>query len=468
MNKSSIDYSIKLILVVLLSTIISMIMRKLGIEKDSIMMVFLVGVLLVTVITKGYFYGAVASILSVLIFNYIFTVPVHTFEIYSTSDITLLLFFFISSIISSSLTSRIQKQAEIAEKNECTARLLCEITDNFSNITGKKNIVIQGISYIYNHTGCKSKVTLSDTNETFYKDESINESKCDMNKLNLDIHGINKKLGEIEIFFSEDNLSLENELLIKMVATQIGISLDRELIYYERENIRIEMERERLRSNLIRGISHDLRTPLTAIVGASGVVIDNINKLPQETIKDLVKDINEEALWLNNLVENILNMTRIGEGKLVIKKQDEVVDDIVDESLRHISGLLSNRDVQVSLPREVISIPVDGKLIVQVLINLLDNAVKYTDEKCTIYLRVFQKDDFVVFEIADNGEGINESIIDKIFDSFVSYSGKIVDGKRGMGLGLAICKAIINAHGGEITAGKSPEGGALFSFTLPL
>lgn len=116
MNKSSIDYSIKLILVVLLSTIISMIMRKLGIEKDSIMMVFLVGVLLVTVITKGYFYGAVASILSVLIFNYIFTVPVHTFEIYSTSDITLLLFFFISSIISSSLTSRIQKQAEIAEK----------------------------------------------------------------------------------------------------------------------------------------------------------------------------------------------------------------------------------------------------------------------------------------------------------------------------------------------------------------
>ena len=185
-------------------------------------------------------------------------------------------------------------------------------------------------------------------------------------------------------------------------------------------------------------------------------------------LKDLVKDINEEALWLNNLVENILNMTRIGEGKLVIKKQDEVVDDIVDESLRHISGLLSNRDVQVSLPREVISIPVDGKLIVQVLINLLDNAVKYTDEKCTIYLRVFQKNDFVVFEIADNGEGINESIIDKIFDSFVSYSGKIVDGKRGMGLGLAICKAIINAHGGEITAGKSPEGGALFSFTLPL
>lgn len=469
MNKCTrLNYSLKLILLVFISTIVSIFMRNLGIQKESIIMVFLVGVLLVTVVTRGYFFGAVASALSLLIFNYLFTVPVHTFEIYSTSDLTLLLFFFISSIISSSLTSRMQKQAEIAEKNERTARILCEITDNFSNITGKKNIVMKGITYIYNHTGCNTRVILQDKSEFYYKDEFVNESCSKMNNLKIDIHGLKKKLGQINIFFQEDKLSFENELLIKMVVNQIGIALDREFIYYERENIRIQMEREHLRSNLLRGISHDLRTPLTAIVGASGVVIDNIDEFDRNTIKRLIRDINEEALWLNNLVENILNMTRIGEGKLVIKKQDEVIDDIIDESLRHISSILSSRDVQVTLPNEVISVPVDGKLIVQVLINLLDNAVKYTKEDGKIYLRVFEENSFVVFEVADNGEGISESIKDNIFDNFVSYSGKVVDSKRGMGLGLAICKAIINAHGGEITAGDAPERGALFRFTLPL
>lgn len=454
-------------LLVLISTVISVFMRNFGIDKESIIMVYLVGVLIVTVVTKGYIYGAVASVLSVLMFNYLFTVPIHTFMIYNPSDVSLLLFFFIASLISSSLTSRFQKQLVISEEKKHTACLLYEITNSFLNITGKNNIIMQGIKYIYDHTGYASEVELIDDNK-IYRDNTIELDKSNTMVMELDIHRLKKKIGTIKIFYKSNDIKLDSELLIKMVVTQMGITLDREFIYNERENIRIKMEREHLRSNLLRGISHDLRTPLTAIVGASGVILEDIDKLDLESIKKLVKDINEESLWLNNLVENILNMTRIGEGKMVIQKQDEVVDDIIDEALRHISGLINNRNIHVSFPDEVISVPMDGKLIVQVLINLLDNAIKHTKENEEIYLNVFTKDSNIVFEVADEGCGIDEKIKDSLFKSFVTSGSKVIDGKRGMGLGLAICKAIVNAHGGEITAENRDDKGAVFKFTLPL
>lgn len=466
-NVANVSYFIKLIMLVVASTVISIFMRDFGIDKESIIMVYLVGVLTVTVVTNGYIYGAVASILSVLLFNYLFTVPIHTFMIYNPSDVTLLLFFFIASLISSSLTSRFQEQLIIAEEKKHTACLLYEITNNFLNITGKENIIMQGIKYIYNHTGYVSEVSLIQDNE-IYRYEKLEVDKSNVMIMELDIHSLNEKLGTIKVYYKPNKIKLDNELLIKMVATQMGISLEREFIYNERENIRIKMEREHLRSNLLRGISHDLRTPLTAIVGASGVIAENIEKLDLESVRKLAKDINEESLWLNNLVENILNMTRIGEGKLVIDKQDEVVDDIIDEALRHISGLINNREIEVAFPDEVVSVPMDGKLIVQVLINLLDNAIKHTKEDDKINLNVFIKDEFIVFEVADEGSGIEENILEKLFDSFVTSGTKVIDGKRGMGLGLAICKAIINAHGGDITAENRESKGAIFRFTLPL
>lgn len=462
-----VNYVVKLMLLVLISTVISVFMSNFGIDKESIIMVYLVGVLIVTVVTKGYIYGAVASVLSVLMFNYLFTVPIHTFMIYNPSDVSLLLFFFIASLISSSLTSRFQEQLVIAEEKKHTACLLYEITNSFLNITGKNNIIMQGIKYIYDHTGYASEVELIDDNE-IYRDNMAEIDKSNTMVMELDIHRLKKKIGTIKIFYKSNDIKLDSELLIKMVVTQMGITLDREFIYNERENIRIKMEREHLRSNLLRGISHDLRTPLTAIVGASGVILEDVDKLDLESIKKLVKDINEESLWLNNLVENILNMTRIGEGKMVIQKQDEVVDDIIDEALRHISGLINNRNIDVSFPDEVISVPMDGKLIVQVLINLLDNAIKHTKENEEIHLNVFTKDSNIVFEVADEGCGIDEKIKDSLFKSFVTSGSKVIDGKRGMGLGLAICKAIVNAHGGEITAENRDGKGAVFKFTLPL
>lgn len=430
-------------------------------------MVFLVGVLVVTVSTSGYIYGIVASIISVFIFNYYFTVPVHTLITYHTNDVVLMISFLGVSIISGTMTKRFQKQLIISQQNEHTARLLYRVTESFLNITGQKNIIMQGIDYIYNNTNYISKVLLFETNKTYtYKDGEFQADK--VNTIEIPIRGLTKQLGVMHVERSKDNFTLEQELLIKTVATQMGISLDREFIYNEREKIRISMEREKMRSNLLRAISHDLRTPLTGIVGASGVVLENIKQLDKSNIERLVLDINEEAIWLNNLVENILNMTRISEGKLIIDKNYEIADDIVYEAIRHVKNISKAKTISVSIPDEVIILLIDGKLIVQALINLIDNAIKHTEDNCHILVRVYKKGDYAVFEVSDNGTGIDENIKNSLFDSFITSSSKTIDGKRGMGLGLSICKAIVEAHDGTIGAGRSEQGGALFTFTLPI
>lgn len=460
-------YVIKLILIITFSTLLSLLLGNFGIGKESIIMVFLVGVLIVTISTTGYLYSVCASVISVFIFNYFFTVPLHTLITYNTNDIILMIAFLGAALISSTMTKMFQRQLLISKQNEHTARLLYNVTESFLNITGQKNIILNGINYIYQNTNYNSRVILFKTGESYINNDR--ELKIDnMETLNIPIYGLSKQLGIIQVFYIKEFFTLEHELLIKTVVNQIGLSLDREFIYDERENIRIAMEREKMRSNLLRAISHDLRTPLTGIVGASGVILEDLEELEKSNIRKLVSDINEEAIWLNNLVENILNMTRIGEGKLIIEKNYEVVDDVVYEAISHISRLAKSKNISVSVPEEVVTLLIDGKLIVQVLINLLDNAIKHTPEKTSIFIHVYTNADNAVFEVADNGTGIDENIENSLFDSFVKSSNKIIDGKRGIGLGLAICKAIVEAHGGTISVGRATQGGALFTFTIPL
>nr|WP_152806785.1 ATP-binding protein [Alkalibaculum sporogenes] len=452
---------------IICSTLLSLFLQRVGIGKESIIMVFLVSVLITTVITKGYLYGITASIISVFIFNYFFTIPVHTFITYNPNDVILMVAFLGASLILGTMTNMFQKQLLIAKQNEHTARLLYKVTNSFLNITGKENIILQGINYIYQNTKYNSKVSLLEFGE-IYIDKKIGFKTEDMSIMEITIQGLTKKLGIIQVAYCKDNFSLEHDLLIKTVITQMGLSLDRELIYNEREKIRIAMEREKTRSNLLRAISHDLRTPLTGIVGASGVIIDNLDSLDKLTINKLASNINDEALWLNKLVENILNMTRIDDGKFRVNKKYEVIDDIVHEAMEHVSRISNKRIISVSIPDEIITIFIDGKLIVQVLINLLDNAINHTQDHCSIYLRVHTQGNTVIFDIADNGDGIDKNIEDTLFESFVTFSNKVIDGNRGIGIGLSICKSIIEAHDGTITVSRATEGGALFTFTLPI
>lgn len=455
---------LKMLLIISGATLCSLALGKLGIDKSNILLVFMVGVLLVAALTRGYRFGVIASCISVMVFNYFFTVPLHTFAIGNKNDLILIFFFLIASLISSSLTARFQSQLQISQKNERTAKLLYNVSQRLLNVAGESNIIHQGIQCIEEYTGYSNVVELYENRQT-YRNENFSPGD-DEKYIELTITGLVNKLGTLRVYTKDAALNMEQEWLVNTVAAQMGIALDREFVYNEREKIRIAMEREHLKSNLLRSISHDLRTPLTGIVGASSYILQRGENLERENVLHLLKDINEQAVWLTTMVENMLNMTRIDNGNLEVKKQIEVVDDVVNEAITHVIGL-NSRPFSKMLPKELIAIPMDGKMIVQVLINLLDNAVNHTPDGCPIEISVKQSDDCVEFCVADGGSGIDPLIAEHLFEAYVTNGRTGSDVKTGIGLGLAICKAIVQAHGGSIRTGISHLGGALFAFTLP-
>lgn len=455
---------IRILLVQALSVSVSLLMSSLGVGGESIIMVFLLGVLFSTILTKGYVYGVAASVISVVLFNFFFTEPRYTLLVYRAIDVMLLLFFLVTAVVSGTIASRLQRQMSISHQSEMTARLLYEVSEGFLLVTGVNNIALRGIKYIYGHTGLKNRVKLEGEGKTYGEAEAgglRDGGFC------VPIKSSAKQIGEIEVFGRRDDLSIRQELVIKTVAAQLGAALDREYSYQEREEIRVAMEREKLRSMLLRSVAHDLRSPLTALTGASALLADEFDRLSEAERRELASDISDEMVWLANLAENILNMTRIGENRLVLQKEHEVVDDVVNQAVSHMSRMMHNRPFEVSLPDEVVSVEMDGKLIVQVIVNLLDNAIKHTPPGSEIALTASVLESGAVFEVRDKGTGLDEKAMSALFKGRPEHENGIVDAKQGMGLGLVICRAIVEAHGGEIWAEDMKGGGVKFAFSLP-
>lgn len=287
--------------------------------------------------------------------------------------------------------------------------------------------------------------------------------------LYIPIKGIKKIHGAVGVSSEVKNIDTDDEIFIETVLAQVSIALDREELAESREKDKLEMESERLRSNLLRAISHDLRTPLAGISGAVSTIIKNKNEISEEITDELLNGIYEDSQWLIRLVENLLSMTKIDEGKLKVGKEPELVEEVLSESLSHIKRRLNDADVEIDIPDELIFVPMDAKLIEQVFVNLVDNSLKYATSSCKINIRVYRDDDNAWFEFSDNGPGISDDLASHIFDRFYTGERKSKDSRKGVGLGLSICKSIVNAHGGEIKVRNSQElGGAEFIFNLPL
>lgn len=425
--KEKLRYLVYFGIIISIELFCSLTLNSMGIRKENILMVFIVGVLLISTFTKGYFYGLLASIVSVLCFNFLYIDPNYDFHISDPNDFMLILFFLMTSVIACSLTDRFQKQILISKKNEGISKQLYSLSERLLNVSGIEYILLKGNQYIEESIQIKTNISLE------IKEESKNV---------IPIIGMNRVLGSIEIL-SHQGLNEDQMIIIKAAANQLGNALERELTYLEQEKIKVAMEREHMLNSMLRSISHDLRTPLTGIVGASQLMM-NQDHLTNEDIYSLAKDIHDQAHWLTQIVENILNMSKIESGNLVLHKNLEVVD----------------------VPQDLLFINVDGKLMVQVFINILNNAIKYTKEKDQITIHVKKLEDEVQFMIKDTGSGISKNILDHIFEEFVTDTNVSNDSQKGIGLGLAICKAIIQAHGGKIWA-KDETDGACFIFTIP-
>lgn len=235
------------------------------------------------------------------------------------------------------------------------------------------------------------------------------------------------------------------------------------------EKIRIESEKEKIRANLLRGISHDLRTPLTTISGSLTAVIDGGDELSRDESLELLRGARDDTEWLHRMVENLLSVTRIGEGSVGnLHKESELLEEVLGEAVANFKKRGSDVAVTVSVPEDPLFAPMDAMLIEQVLLNLMDNAVTHGKTTTQIHINACRQPNAAVISVQDNGTGIDLSTFDHLFDGSLQLtSGRDVDSTRGMGIGLSVCKAIIEAHGGTVAASNVPEGGARITFTLP-
>lgn len=230
------------------------------------------------------------------------------------------------------------------------------------------------------------------------------------------------------------------------------------------EAIKSESEKERMRANLLRAVSHDLRTPLTTIYGASSTILDNFDALSTEQKLNMLRGIKEDSQWLTRMVENLLSVTRLDGGNVKILKSSVALEELIDSVLKKFRKRYPNQAVRLDIPEEFIVIPMDALLIEQVLVNILDNAVEHAKGMTELSLSVSVSGSKAVFEIADNGCGIDPERLKTIFTGYGGSSP--TDTKVNSGIGLSVCSTIIKTHGGEIFAENRKEGGAVFRIIL--
>lgn len=490
------------IVIMTLFTMLSLVFRKIGFHESNVIIVFILGVLFVAKNTDGYVYGILSAIIGVLAFNFFFTIPYYSFLVYRSDYPVTFVIMLIAAIITSTLTSRVKTQVKISFVRENRMRILYKINnllligkdkrqvvescgdnliDMFNRtimiaIVDDKNILQKPNIYIfndqYNKNIFESGIEVEGTEKCFKTGKSVGiEAEIQITSVGYyhPITGQNKILGVIGIACFDKNILSENEkILLQSVSTQMALAIEREDLYEKKRQVNLEKDRERLRGNLLRSISHDLRTPLAGILGCVSTISDNYDVLDNDIKKELIQNIYEDTSWLIHSVENILSMTRLDEGRLEIKKDVEIVEEIISESISKVTKFSGKHNIKTDLPEKMIILFVDGLLIEQVLINLIDNAIKYTQSDSIIEIKVIQKEENVVFEVSDNGKGIPKEDIAYIFDRFYTKPNGISLKKRGIGLGLAICKSIIEAHGGQMKALNNSLGGATFKFSLPI
>lgn len=479
--------------IIFICTLVSLFFVELHIRTENIIMIYLLGVLFIVIETKQLVWGIASSFISIITFNYCFTQPLYSLHIHDPNYIITIIIFLIVSIITNILMGKLQKHAAIARYNEQQTLAFYEISKSFLNLSGIQTIFMHTIHALYENQNIISVLYYYDEKSKQlqrYQDAAMPLALHVVDELAAWCYKHQKVCGHATAINGNEQwsyhplchgeeilgvyaishtpeLTKENELFIHTLIAQMVMALEREQLYAQQEQSRIAIEKEKLRNNLLRSLSHDLRTLLTNIAGSSAVLLENDDVFDSGMKKKLMKSISNDAQWLTQLVENLLNMTRIQDGRLLLSKHYEVVDDIICEALQRCESRKGSHTLSAHLPETIQLVNMDGQLIIQVLVNFIDNAIKHTQPTSHIDIYYTQKKGKACFEVSDDGNGIPDNIIDTLFDSFVTTKSERSDAKRGVGLGLSISKAIIEAHGGTIYAHNRADGhGAILGFYL--
>lgn len=461
---------------VFLATIVTELMQYIHIGDQNLMLIYIFFILLVARTTSGYFWSSLASILSVLSFNWFFVEPLYSLTVYKQGYPITLLIMCLVAILISNLMVRLKKQAENSMEKEHQMELLYELNKQYVLADNRNQIL--DISATYLSRLLEREVILFDSQakvESVHcisgkpsilstKDEAAVAFWTAKNQKEAG-NGTDTLIGAkgfylpiiasgrtLAVLGIERNagLDLENNQLnyLKLVLTQLAVILEQTELKNEKERVEMENEREKVRSNLLRAVSHDLRTPLTVISGIAET-LSNSADLKETTRQKLLADIQDESQWLIRMVENLLSITRINMDTMKVNKTAEPIEEIIEAVYQHLKKVYPEGQVEIFLPSEVTFIQADPILIEQALFNIVENAFRHGEEKQPVKLTVYQKNDQTVFEIENDGE-IPLKQFEKIQTNLSSTSEVPVDSKNGLGIGLSIVKTIIHAHNGKM------------------
>ena len=466
----------------------------------NIIMVYILGVLLNAIATEGRVYSAVSSILSVIIFNYFFTEPRFSLRATDPGYPVTFLVMLSAALITTTLTKRIKEQARQSAQKAYRTEVLLETSRKLQQAAGQPEILSET---------ARQMVKLLDRTVIFYPAQQgalaeplvfAKESRKDGPQACLGaderavaewVYKNNKRAGATTNTLSaagclylavraKDKVlavagvvmekeaplgAFEKNLMIAMLG-ECALALEKEKLNETQKQISMQMQQEQLRANLLRAISHDLRTPLTSISGNAGILIESSQRLSEPQKKELYDSIYDDSMWLFNLVENLLSITRIDNGTLNLDLQPELLDEVITEALRHVSKKSAGHSIETRLDDEFLMAKMDSRLIIQVLINIVNNAIQYTPPGSHIVISARHEKKMVLVEISDDGPGVSDGAKARLFDMFYTADNTRGDGRRGLGLGLSLCKSIVEAHGGKIDVEDNVPHGTVFRFTL--
>ena len=478
-------------------TAIGFLFSHLGFTDANIIMVYLLGLLVVSIFTTHRAYSMVWAVISVLLFDLLFTTPRFTFYAYGTGyPVTFLIMLaaaFTISTLAIKLKQNAGQSAKAAQrmsvvletdrqltKARSREEIISVLADQLTKLLNRSLVIYPaedgklGDPIFYPAAG--DTVPYRTNEEKQAVEWSFSHLKRagattdvfpNMDYLYYCMRAQEHAYGVVGIAVHDSPPDASEQSVLASVVGECSLALENARTAREKEETMVLAENERLRANLLRAVSHDLRTPLTSIMGNADSLITCGDTLDAETRNQLYSDIYQDAQWLNGMVENLLSASRMNEGKLNLNMTTELMDDMISEAVDHLGRQLQKYRVERNRTEELLFVKADARLIVQVVINLLDNAMKYAPEGSTIRIDTTTRGGSVAVRIADEGPGVPDDQKELIFDLFYSSGNPTGDSRRGLGIGLALCQSIIRAHGGTISVSDHEPHGAVFEFMLP-
>ena len=479
-------------------TLIGLLFQKLNFTDTNIVTIYILGVLLTSIVTDGYLCSVAGSFLSVFLFCFFLTEPRMSFQTYAVGYPVTFLIMLISSVLTGALAAKLKTHAKLSAQLAFRTQILFDTDRLLQKAKGEREILDVTCTQLLrllnrnitayvveNNALSEGKLFAGageDTEDFLTKEEQqiarwtyenrqragasthhFPQAKC----LYLAIRSGNNVYGVIGIPLQKETLdSFEYSILLSVI-NECALAMENAQNAMEKEKNAVIAKNEQLRADLLRAISHDLRTPLCSISGNADMLLSNSERLDEATKHQIYTDIYDDSEWLIGVVENLLSITRLNDGRLKFKFSDQLLDEVIAESLRHISRKHDDYKI-VSDCEELVLARMDVRLIIQVLVNLIDNAIKYTPPGSVICIQGTKTDGKAQISVKDNGPGIPEEMKPHIFQMFYTGKTTVADSHRSLGLGLALCHSIIEAHDATLILTDHAPHGCNFTFTLPL